>query len=355
MKKNASIAVLAGGFLMMSMVNANAQSVSYKLKETDPTGYRKSVLYIDPFNVDTYLNPCIGGGFKAETVIAQRIMPSVSMKYSYLDAATHHAVSGYPTAAGGLKKQLIVDAGAALFLINKNKNKRVKVVLSSHKSGNVTTTKYLMVPSEVKKLFGFEGGLYYNRKALEFDDDSHKMYHYRDASGAVDGPIGDVGGSSAAGTQPSGEYYKPLSMARIFSVYGGIRSRKVTHTVIKTDNYGTRANNSVFDFFADIMLAPATSIKDVVDNSGAVWSLDPQAGSIRHLGWRAGFAQHNSFKTSFQYSFEFGQRPGPKLGSGFMDNGTYISLGMGISIGFNKEIKTKDKAPKTDVPAKTAE
>ncbi len=354
MKKNASISVLAGGILILSTVNATAQSVSYMLKETDPSGYRKSVLYIDPFNVDTYLTPCIGGGFKLETVIAQHLMPFIGVKYSYLDAVTLRSVTNYPIATGGLKKQLVVDAGAAFFVVNKNKKKNVKVILSSHKSGDVTTTKFLTIPSEVKKLLGFEGGLYYNRKALEFRDGSHPLYHYRMEGSTASQPIADVT-SFPSGGQPSGNFYKPMSMARIFSVFGGIRSRRVTHTVIKTEKYGTRANNSAFDMYADMMISPGTSIKEVVDNSGTVWEIKPQAGAIRHLGWRAGFAFHNSFRTSFQYSFEFGQKPGPKMGSGFLYNGSYISLGVGIAIGFNKEIKTKDKAPKTDAPAKTAE
>ncbi len=311
-----------------------AQSVSYKVISDDPKTYKPSAAYVDVFNADTYLNPNIGYGVKLETVLLKRIMPYINYKYSYLDAATHHVVSGYPTAEGGLKKQMILDLGGVLFLADGTKKKNLKVVLSSFSSGNYTHTRYMMIPGQRRRMFGVEGGIYYNRKALEFEDNSHAMYNYKSPAGQ-EVAMESVGSSGT--NQPAGESYKPLSMTNVASVYGGVRMRKVTSLFIMAEGR-TKSNARVSDLYADLMLAPVVPIKDVVDINGAKWGIEAKSGAIRHLGWRVGYSMRGVRTLGFQYNFEFGQKPGPQLGKGFMDNGTYISLGMGFSLAFRKLI-----------------
>ena len=345
---------ILGSAILLAGITSYGQSVSYRLLQSDPDNYKRSVAYLDLFTADTYLNPNLGSALKLETVIGNRLMPWVQMKYSWADANTHHVVTGFPTNAGGLKKQMILDVGGAFFLVDKNKKKRVRVVLSSTSFGGYTRTHYLMVPSEIKRQFGVEGGLYYNRRALEFDENSHKLYHYQSLDGKYDEAIGDVGAQSA--TQPAGESYKPLSMTHIVSLYGGLHYRKVTNTEISTSGYGIRSNSSVVDMFADIMLAPYVPIANVIDNSGKEYKLVPQSGAISHLGWKAGATVHSAKTVSFEYTFEFGRKPGPKMGTGFLDNGSYIAMGMGISIGFNKQFHMKTtKAGKTKDETKESE
>src|SRR4051812_23242092 len=119
--------MILGTAMLAASINASAQMTSYTMLHSDPDDYKRSVVYFDLFTADTYLNPNLGSALKVETVILNRIMPWVQMKYSWADANTHHVVSGYPTNASGQKKQFILDAGGALFLVSKNKNKRVKV------------------------------------------------------------------------------------------------------------------------------------------------------------------------------------------------------------------------------------
>jgi len=333
---------------------SQAQTVSYKVSTNDANDYKRTMLYIDVFTADYYLTPTIGSALKLETMVGGRIMPWAKINFAWFDAATSHAVSGYPTNAGGQKKQLITDLGAAFYLTNKVKTKKVKVVLSSHKSGNTTYSKYLRIPGEVKTMFGVEGGVNIARKALEFEDDSHEFYSYKSVSDGSEQPIGSVGGGSAS--SPAGEFYKPLSMTTVFSIYGGIHLRKITNLTILAGSYGARSNRNATDLYADIMYAPAVSISNVVDIAGKEWQLAPQAGGIRHLGWRAGFIHHNSQKVSFSYNFEFGQKPGPVMGKDLLNNGTYISLGMGLTVGSNKFIgvahkKKKDGAATPTEPA----
>ncbi|MCW3124220.1 MAG: hypothetical protein JWQ38_3712 [Flavipsychrobacter sp.] len=327
---------------------STAQMTSYTLLSSDPDDYKRSVVYVDLFTADTYLNPNLGSAVKAETVIGNRIMPWLQMKYSWADANTHHVVSGFPTNASGLKKQFILDAGGALFLVSKNKDKRVKVVLSSHSFGGYTHTKYLMVPSTIKRMFGVEGGVYYNRRALEFEDKSHALYSYKSTTGSYAGPIEDVGSTSSAAGAPTGESYKPLSMTNIMSIYGGIHYRKITNTSIRASGYGKRTNATIMDWYADIMLAPYVPIADVVDNTGQTFELVAAKGAINHLGWKAGATYHTAKTFSFEYNFEFGKKPGPSLGKGFMTNGAYISMGLGFSLGFDTQFKRKQKTVTTE-------
>ncbi|PQJ10763.1 hypothetical protein CJD36_012390 [Flavipsychrobacter stenotrophus] len=314
-------------------VSASAQMTSYTKTSDDPHNYKPTAAYIDLFNADTYLDASISYGVKVETVILKHLMPWVQYRHSYLDIATHHVVSGYPTKEGGLRKQMVLDLGGAFFLADKEKKKPLRVVLSSFSGGGYTHTRYMMVPGTMRRMFGVEGGVFYNRKALEFDDDSHSMYSYKTPTGQ-EVPIEGVG-TSSSNPQPAGESYKPLSMTNVVSIYGGLRLRKVTSLFI---NVGGRTKNNakVSDLYADIMLAPVVPIADVVDINGAKWGIEAKSGSIRHLGWRVGYSARGVKTLGFQYNFEFGQRPGPMLSKSFMANGTFISMGFGVSIAYKK-------------------
>ncbi len=335
--------ILCIGMLLTGII-AKAQSVSYSLVESDPDLYKRTALHLGLLNFDTYNGMSVGGIFKLETVIADRIMPWVEVRPSWLDAATHHVVSGYPTAVGGIKKQLVTDFGGAFFFVNKNRKKNVKVVLSSSTSSSGrwtrTSTHYVMIPSEVKRMFGVRGGIYNNRRVLEMDESAHPFYHYKSLNGQIEVPIENVGQGGSVG--PTGEYYKPLPMAHIMDFYGGLHFRKVTNTIIRTGGR-KRSNTRILDLFADIMTAPVVSISNVVDNSGQEWKIVPQSGAIKRIGWRAGFISHSSRAVGFEFSVDFGQKPGPMLGRSFLNNGTYISLCMGLKIASGKSINVKHK------------
>ncbi len=325
--------VIAALLTTLSIANSNAETVTYKLVTDAPAQYKPTNVYIDLFDADTYLGPSIGYGVKVETVLLGKIMPSVFFKSYYLDAnARHNKSDGYPMPDGGLGKQTVLDLGCTLFLIGKEKKKDLRVVLSSHSSGKYTFTKYTMIPGTIKRQFGVEGGIYYNRRALEFDDASHSLYKYKSSTG-VESPIESVGGSGI--NQPAGNYYQPYSMTNVVSLYGGVKLRKITNLVVDV-NGRKKSNAKVIDLYADIMLAPIIPIADIVDQNGAKWEIKPESNALRHLGWRAGAMMRGSRTASIQFNFEFGQKPGPKLGTGFMENGTYINMGVGLGLGFKK-------------------
>ncbi len=143
---------------------ATAQSVSYRLLESNPDAYKPTALSLDLINCDTYLAAAAGYSVKLETVIARRLMPFISYKHSWEDLATRHIYNTYPMPKGGLRKQTVIDAGAVLFLRSKTKKRPVRVVLHSSSGGGYTYTKYVMVPSEVKRMTGIGGVFILARK-----------------------------------------------------------------------------------------------------------------------------------------------------------------------------------------------
>lgn len=74
--------LILGTALTISALYTSAQT-SYTLVHSTPDDYRRSVVYLDLFTADTYLNPNLGSAFKLETVIGERLMPWLQMKYSW--------------------------------------------------------------------------------------------------------------------------------------------------------------------------------------------------------------------------------------------------------------------------------
>ena len=325
---------------------ATAQSVSYRPIDSDPDKYKPTALSLDLINFDTYLDASIGYGLKLETVIGGRIMPFINYKHAWTDLSARHIYNSYPMPKNGLHNQTTIDAGGVLFLRSKVKKRHVKIVLHSSSSGGYTYSKYLMVPSEVKRMLGVGGGIYFSQKAMQFEDDAHSLYRYKSLDGTIDVPIHDVG-YTGTDVQPAGDAYTPYAMSYTTSIYGGLHIRNVKNTVIQADGYGRRANAKVVDFYFDMMYAPVVAIGNVRDIDGKEWEMVPQSGALRHLGYKVGYSMRSSKTFGFMYYTEFGKKPGPAMGKSFLNNGTYITLGMGVSIASGKQLAFKHKKDKT--------
>ena len=344
--------ILCCAVFLVQSFQPHAQQVSYTVLEKDPDKYKRTVLYLDLINFDTYNDFSAGYGAKLETFVGDRIMPFVYLKKSWIDAATTHAVSGYPVAVGGLEKQSINEYGGAFFFSVKNKSRGIGVTLrsSSSRSGGYiyTHTKSVSVPGEVKRMFGVRGSLFAHSKVLQLNEESHKRYRYKSADGLIDVPINNVGVFTSV--QPAGEAYKPLPMMQATSLCMGLQLRKVTNIKLKVSGYGKRANAKVVDFYADIMYGLSTSISNVKDIAGKEWQIVPQANAIRKMGWRTGFAIHASKTWNILYSFEFGKRPGAIVGDNFLSNGTYLLTTAGMTFGSAKYLTLKHRAKEKTQP-----
>ncbi len=345
MLKRLSVIAAMVGFCSI----ATAQSVSYRLIESDPDKYKPTALSLDLINFDTYIEPSIGYGLKLETIILNRIMPFINYKHAWMDLSARHIYNSYPMPKNGLANQTTIDLGGVLFLRSKVKKKSVRVVLHSSSSSTHTYTTYLMVPSEIKKMAGVGGGIYFSKKALKFEDDAHPLYRYKSLDGTIDVPIHDVG-YTGTDVQPAGDAYTPFAMSYTTSIYGGLHFRSVVNTVIRADGYGRKANAKVADYYIDLMYAPVVAIGNVKDIDGKEWEMVPQSGAIRHLGYKLGYSLHGVKSLGFMYYAEFGKKPGPAMGKSFLNNGTYITVGMGVTIASGKQLsfkhskKDKDKS-----------
>ncbi len=147
-------------------------------------------------------------------------------------------------------------------------------------------------------------------------------------------------------------------MSYTTSIYGGLHLRNVKNTVIRAESYGRRANAKVVDVYLDLMFAPVISIGNTVDISGKEWKIVPQAGAVRHLGYKVGYAMHSTKSFGFMFYTEFGKKPGPIMGKDFIGNGTYISAGLGVTIASGKQLSfglSKHKKSRTAEDTKAAE
>ncbi len=318
---------------------AFADSITYTTIETDPRKYKPTVLSVDLVNCDLYHELSAGYGLKLETVILGRLMPYAGFKGSWYDGASHKVFDDYPEAPGGMSKQFNTDVGATLFLLNSVKERKVRVVLSSYGNSHYRITHFTWIPSQVKRMFGVEGGIFYNRKGIAIKGEGASFYNYKDkATGAeVAMPT-----SSGSGTGlPAGDATWAFPMTNTVSFYGGIRYRNIKNTVIRAEGYGKRSNANVVDFYADLMLAPVSTIGDVTDKSGKQWEMVQKSGAVNHMGYRVGFSSHCSRTFGFSYYMEFGKRPGPVLGDKFANQGGYLSLGVGFSIGSGLQLNIR--------------
>ncbi len=336
---------LLAGFPSKRVKASPDGTVSYSIIETEANKYKHTVLYLDLIGFDTYFDASVSTNVRLETMIGERFMPAAEVRYSWSDVATSHPGT-YPTSIGGLQKQMILDIGGVYFFRSKVKKVPVKVVLHSHSSGNYTYTKYVLVPSEVKRMVGLRGGLFSDRKALTFKEESHPYFNYKSTDGLMELPINNVGNHT--GVQPAGNAYMPLAMSTTPSLYAGIHLRNIKNTIIRTSGYGKRGNTKISDLYFDLMLAPTVIIKNVMDEDGVEWQIVPKSDGIRSLGYRIGYSLHSSRYCGFIWSTEFGKRPGAILGPSFLNNGTSLTFNLGISIGSGKYLALHHKSSKKE-------
>jgi len=88
----------------------------------------------------------------------------------------------------------------------------------------------------------------------------------------------------------------------------------------------------------------STTISNIKDIKGEEWQLAANAGTIKNIGWRLGYAMRLPIGHFWQFNCEMGQRPGAMINSPIGNNGFYFSMGVGGSIGFGKYEVGKMKA-----------
>lgn len=216
--------------------------------------------------------------------------------------------------------------GGAYFFSSYMDTKNIPVILSASNFAFFRFREYTIVPANVKKMWGVEGGVHYIARGMRFAEDDDSRYKYRTETG---------GEMSMSGTRGGHSFASPAAMTTSTSVYAGGRLRRITNlrTVVGNKLVG---NQSIFDFYFDVMYAPTVTISDVVATDGTRLSIVPNSGSVKKTGWRLGVIQRGVTTLPWlSGSIEMGKMPGPSTND--LSRGRfYFSGTIGIALGFNK-------------------
>lgn len=140
----------------------------------------------------------------------------------------------------GLAKPIYLEAGAFFNFYDRTKNKLTKVVLSSERSGNRTTTHYVKQMAERRRLYGLRAGYLQRNFPMTFD-------------------------GFTAISNPSGVSYKEFN-AFTAGLYAGIQSTTIRNLFIKPEGYRAKKNSSITRYYIDVMLMPIwTASRDGVN------------------------------------------------------------------------------------------
>lgn len=323
----------------------------YSIINTNPE-FKKTAVIIDPILVG------IGGvglasALRVESQFHKNVMVWAKASKTWIDGGAIIDDFTYaPVAVEGVKASLRTEAGGVFFAMNRTKDADVKVTTRIARGSRVDIHYYVKVPSKVTKMLGARAGYLSMRKPLDIDQDSRDMYYYKTADGSYQVPILDQYDPSIYPTptpgirQPAGAHEVVSGMSYTRSLFLGAHFRKVTNTIILLDNASRRKTTRVSDVYLDVLLPMSTSISNVKDIKGEEWQLAPNAGTVKNIGWRLGYAMRLPIGHFWQFNCEVGQRPGAMVNSPIGSTGTYFSLGIGGSIGFGKYNVAKKSADK---------
>lgn len=319
-------------------VRAAAQKSSFQVVETDPNKYKRTVLHIDPFNFLQYGMTKFTPTLKLETFIGERVMPSVQLRYTLFDMPWYDRQLGNLEPVGGHSAPMNLEAGLAFFAVNRTKNKQVKVYTyrsMGHMGMGSRTYHYVKVPSQVKRMFGFRGGVNSSRYLLAVNtEEAERLYTYHAVGSTQQYQVGASGSA--------GDFY---AMANTLSAYGGLHFRKVTNTKLEFEDGRRRSNAFVTDFFVDVVYPVSSDISHVANQYDGEWVIKPKSTATVDFGWRCGFAQHSPRARILQYSLVFGQRPGYITTN---DAGLYFLANIGFILGTDKYLGRKEPAVKEE-------
>lgn len=250
----------------------DAQMVTYKTVKDDPKDLCNFMIAIDPIGMDIGLRNMDGGsllglGINGYATIKERLGVETRFQLAYFSIASLDK-------AEKIRRPMWFEAGGFLNLTDKNKNRMMKVVLSSTKVGNTTYTKSLTVPGTLRKLKGVRGGIVTHTFPLKAYDSYDGGYLPEAAEGYVN--------------------------ASVTGIYAGIQGTKVRNLFINTDSYGMCGNTGMTRWYIDVLMFPlwtagysGTSYKDSLTAVPVATPSNPTPGEAdmkkyNPLGWRYG-------------------------------------------------------------------
>lgn len=303
-----------------SLVNY-AQQVSYKILEDNPDKNNVFCAF-NLLDFNAYLaNMSVGVNFYGNATINKKIRLDLDIRKAWSDMGEG------VFAPKDLTKSFHIMAGGQFYLTNNLKKTNVKVVLSSssYTSGNkkYTSTNYLMVPGSKRQIIAVRGGLQYfhnNCESSNGTDPSEKIK--AKMNGTVDylkDPI---------------NYETVNYTVTTIGVYAGLSYRNIVNLIIKPEGMSQKGNNSVNDFYADLMFSPFINYNVKPNGKQAFLKdadLNISENSKNYLGWRIGWQAFLGKKVLFTTKMEIGQQPGNGNGAFFANIGLGIGLGTNVA------------------------
>ena len=322
--------ILSAAFAFLSVFSLHGQNVSYKTITDDPYDIKGLCISLDPFYADAWgTNPNIGFGVRADMYFKKLLSFNIDFRRAYLDInAKEHEDASLPKPLEALKKHNYIELGAQLTFLDRSKDKDIRVVLSSSSSGRYTTTNYIRVPGTLRKVKQLRGGLVSTRTAIDIGDAGEADNTFK---ATLVGDTTSFKFGSFSNTTDGSATYGGYTMMNLFMIYGGISAKRITNLFIDSD-YGRKSNNSVYDFYADVLYAPVVKFENVYTVGGKEWELS--CSEVKNIGWRLGFSARRSASSFLSYKFEFGSRPGFVGGEGILQTNYYLLVAMGWSIPF---------------------
>ncbi|MCB9232939.1 MAG: hypothetical protein H6581_14845 [Bacteroidia bacterium] len=289
-----------------------AQDISYKILSEEPPKTPRLSLNTDLIQLDflqhsldaTSFNLGVWGFYE---LAPDRIGLQFTVRKSWLLLGQ--------MAQKGLPGNLETEGGAYLVLSNAIRRRQTKVVLNREYGGTTYSTNYkgdvvssrtetvtyIMIPSDKRKLFMVRGGL------------------IRKSNGNGTDYLGD---EYSYADNPDWVKFSTTG------VYLGISGRTFTSIFIDTEKYGVQFNSIGRDLYADLMILPINTFRDLEGNY--IGPLIRTYQKALPLGFRVGyriFQSDKKAKTGKLFgmcgSFEGGYRP---------YTGIYLNAGLGMTI-----------------------
>lgn len=305
---------------------SKAQSISYDYVRNNPFDIKNLTFSIDPFFVDVngHNGYSFGWGARAEAMFGKRLLLNYDVRTGF---GTNH----YRKSNDNTRNYFAMEGGIGLILLNKLKNKNLRIVLSESTSGNVKTTTTISggVPAKTRLIIALRGGFSQYTNTLDYKNLNDSILTFNGTPYKTAQSNGMFTDSSDFQSIKPIDQYGGIAM---MTLYGGFQFRKIWDLVVDVSGYGQRSNVRYSDFYIDVMFAPVIGIKNFENSDGRKYDVKYDAKS--HFGYRLGWYFRKPKDQGFSFKFELGSRPGFKAAEGkyFNQKNLYGMLTFGLYI-----------------------
>lgn len=327
MKKIVLISLIS----FFQLQNANAQKLNYDIIKDEPKNFKPFSLSLEPFNGGMYMgNPLIGARIRADVILLKRIEARFDYNYFYLDGEAHNTK---------LSKSKSFEIGGSLYLLNREKSKKLDVTLYSSSGGGKTYREYIYIPGHKYVMIGVRGGVLV------------ESTNFTAKTGVNLVGVNVQNPNDSLPTGVLGEFTTKLNSV-IF--YGGISRKGITDLVAEVDGYSKKkGKNQMHDLYVDVMLGTVMSIANVKTTTKEFEIIPTKSGVKQMIGWRVGWVYRGPSKVNFAVKFEFGSKPQIITGDKFGAYYGFVGFGLNIPMTIKALQNIGKKKSTTETPVNT--